>query len=38
MERRASDTARRLIQASTLNVPIVAYILLRCYRYVTEVV
>jgi hypothetical protein len=28
----------RLIQASTLNVPIVAYILRRCYRYVTEAV
>jgi hypothetical protein len=28
----------RLIQARTLNVPIVAYILRRCYQYVTEVV
>ena len=28
----------RLIQASTLNVPIVANILRRCYRYVTEAV
>jgi hypothetical protein len=28
----------RLIQASTLNVPIVAYILRCCYRYVTEAV
>ena len=29
---------RRLIQARSWHVPIVAYILRRCYRYVTEVV
>jgi len=42
MERRKSDTVirlrflMRLIQARTLNVPAVAYILRRCCRYVTE--
>jgi hypothetical protein len=32
------DTVKRLIQAYSWHVPFVAYILRRCYRYVTEVV
>jgi hypothetical protein len=38
MGQRTLDTEKRMIQARILNVPIVANILRRCYRYVAETV